>query len=128
MILSDTNIIIEFYKNNPAVIEELRIIGINNLAISVITQAELYLGAFNKSELLKIKKHLALINILPVNSAVSNQFIKLMETYSLSHKLTIPDALIASTAMVNDIDLYTLNYKDFSFIAGLNLYQISSNQ
>ena len=62
-----------------------------------------------------------------MNSDVSNQFIKLMETYSLSHKLTIPDALIASTAIVNEIDLYTLNYKDFSFIAGLNLYQMSSN-
>nr|WP_242411866.1 type II toxin-antitoxin system VapC family toxin [Cyanobacterium sp. IPPAS B-1200] len=127
MILIDTNIIIEFYKNNALVIEELRTIGINNLAISVITQAELYYGAFNKSELLKIKKHLASINILPLNSDVSNQFIKLMETYSLSHKLTIPDALIASTAIVNEIDLYTLNYKDFSFIAGLNLYQMSSN-
>ena len=56
MILIDTNIIIEFYKNNALVIEELRTIGINNLAISVITQAELYYGAFNKSELLKIKK------------------------------------------------------------------------
>jgi len=127
MILIDTNIIIEFYKNNALVIEELRTIRINNLAISVITQAELYYGAFNKSELLKIKKHLASINILSVNSDVSNQFIKLMETYSLSHKLTIPDALIASTAIVNEIDLYTLNYKDFSFIAGLNLYQMSSN-
>lgn len=126
MILSDTNIIIEFYKNNSNVVKELRIIGVNNLAISVITQAELYFGAFNKSELFKIKKHLALINILPVSIEVSNQFIKLMETYSLSHKLNIPDALIASTALVYKVDLYTLNYKDFSFISGLNLYQVSS--
>ena len=43
-----------------------------------------------------------------------------METYSLSHKLTIPDALIAATAIVHDIELYSLNLKDFRFITGLN--------
>jgi tRNA(fMet)-specific endonuclease VapC len=54
---------------------------------------------------------------------ISTQFIELMETYSLSHKLSIPDALIASTALVHKIDLYTLNLKDFCFIEGLNLHE-----
>ncbi len=54
---------------------------------------------------------------------VSDQFIELMENYSLSHKLSIPDALIASTALVYKIDLYTLNLKDFYFIENLNLYE-----
>jgi tRNA(fMet)-specific endonuclease VapC len=45
-----------------------------------------------------------------------------MERYALSHKLTIPDALIAATALVNNVDLYTLNVKDFRFIEGVNLY------
>ncbi len=126
MILCDTNILIEFYKNNPEIINQLRMIGLNQLAISAITQAELYYGAINKVELNQIKKHLKLLHILPLDTMISTKFIELMETYSLSHKLTIPDALIASTAMVNNIDLYTLNYKDFSFITGLNLYQKSS--
>ena len=37
MILCDTNILIEFYKNNPKIIEELRRIGPNNLPISPVT-------------------------------------------------------------------------------------------
>jgi len=45
-----------------------------------------------------------------------------MEEYSLSHRLSIPDALIASTAIVNDLELFTLNLKDFRFIKGLKLY------
>jgi len=45
-----------------------------------------------------------------------------MEEYSLSHKLAIPDALIAATAVVNSISLYTLNTKDFRFIEGLTLH------
>lgn len=100
MILCDTNILIEFYKKNSRVIYELRRIGLDQLAVSAITQAELYYGAINKSELNKIKKHLGLLHFLSVDVMVSAQFIELMETYSLSHKLSIPDALIASTALV----------------------------
>jgi len=127
MILCDTNILIEFYKNNSQIISELRFVGLNQLAISTITQAELYYGAINNVELKKIKKHLQLIHIFPVDITVSDQFIEFMETYSLSHKLSIPDAFIASTALVHKIDLYTLNVKDFRFIVGLNLHQSSSN-
>ncbi|MEA5579747.1 type II toxin-antitoxin system VapC family toxin [Nodularia harveyana UHCC-0300] len=127
MILCDTNILIEFYKNNSRVIYELRRIGINQLAVSAITQAELYYGAINKLELGKIKKHLELLHILSVDVRVSVQFIELMETYSLSHKLSIPDALIASTALVHKIDLYTLNLKDVRFIEGLNLHELPMN-
>jgi tRNA(fMet)-specific endonuclease VapC len=122
MILCDTNIFIEFYKNNPAIINELRKIGVGKISISIITKAELYYGAIHKAELLKIQKHLSLLHDFPIDSQVSIQFIQLMERYSLSHKLTIPDALIAATALVNNLNLYTLNIKDFRFIEGINLY------
>lgn len=51
MILCDTGILIEFYKNNQVIVQALRKIGQDQLAISAITQAELYLGALNKAEL-----------------------------------------------------------------------------
>jgi len=124
MILCDTNILIEFYKNNTAIIQELRQIGSQNLAISVITRAELYYGAINKNELKRIQKHLDLLQNIPTDRSISEQFIQLMANYSLSHKLTIPDALIAATALVNDLELYTLNIKDFRFIENLRLYRI----
>jgi tRNA(fMet)-specific endonuclease VapC len=122
MILCDTNIIIEFYKGNPTILQELGRIGVAQLAISVITQAELYYGALNKAELLRIQKHLNLLHNLPIDYQVSSQFIQLMSQYSLSHKLAIPDALIAATALVNDVELYTLNIKDFRFIENIRLY------
>ena len=122
MILCDTDILIELYKNNPVIIGELRKIGSKQIAISSITQAELYYGALNKQELLKIKKHLSQLEILVVDRTVSERFIQLMENYALSHKLAIPDAIIAATALVNNLDLYTLNQKDFRFISNLNLY------
>lgn len=122
VILCDTNILIEFYKGNPAIFQALRAIGPGSLAVSVVTQAELYFGALNKRELSSIRRHLALIQCVPLDVTISGRFIELMETYSLSHGLAIPDALIAATALVHFLELYTLNIKDFRFIAGLGLY------
>lgn len=123
MILCDTNILIEFYKNNPQVVQELRQIGPSQLAVSSITYAELFFGALNKAELTKIKQHLSLLVQVPLDVSVSTIFLQLMESYSLSHKLTIPDALIAATALVHNLELYTLNVKDFRYISNLKLYQ-----
>jgi tRNA(fMet)-specific endonuclease VapC len=123
MILCDTNILIEFYKNNPAVVQELRTIGQDSIAISIITQAELYYGAVNKQELLSIRRHLSLIHRYPLDLAASLKFIDLMETFSLSHKLSIPDALIAATALVHDVAIYTFNRRDFHFIPGIHLHE-----
>jgi predicted nucleic acid-binding protein len=123
MILCDTNILIEFYKNNPQIVQELRQIGPRQLAVSPITQAELYFGALNKAELKKIKQHLSLLTQLPLDVSVSAIFLQLMESYSLSHKLSIPDALIAATALDHNLELYSLNAKDFRFISSLKLHQ-----
>lgn len=127
MILCDTNIFIEFYKNNAAVIRELHAIGSNQVAITPIVVAELYFGALNKVDLQKIKHHLTPLHHIPLDNEIANKFLYLMEAYSLSHKISLPDALIAATALVHDLELYTLNLKDFRFINGLRLYQLSQN-
>jgi len=122
MILCDTNILIEFYKGNAAVIQALRIIGKDNIAVSVITKAELFYGARDKRELTRINKHLELCHCYPVTSDISDLFIKLMTNYSLSHRSSIPDMLIAATAIINGLELYTLNTKDFKFIPAVQLF------
>lgn len=122
MILCDTNILIEFYKGNPAIIQTLRTIGPANIAVSTITKAELFHGARDKQELVKIERHLGQCHCYSLNPAISSLFIDLMRRYSLSHKVSIPDMLIAATAISHDVALYTLNTKDFKFIPDLNLY------
>ena len=62
------------------------------------------------------------VTVYGLNDAVSAIFIELMSCYSLSHKVSIPDMLIAATAISHDLELYTLNTKDFKFIPELNLY------
>jgi tRNA(fMet)-specific endonuclease VapC len=122
VILCDTNILIEFYKGRADVIKTLSAVGVSNLAISVITVGELYFGARDKRELRALRNNLSLLLQLPIDEEISNMHIEFLEKYSLSHKLGIPDALIAATAIRHSIPLYTLNTKDFRYISGLNLY------
>jgi predicted nucleic acid-binding protein len=123
MILCDTNILIEFYKNNSQIVQELRQLGQPQLAVSHITAAELYYGALNKAELNKIKHHLNILTQFPLDASISAEFLHLMENYCLSHKLSLPDALIAATALTHNLELFTLNTKDFHYISNLKLYQ-----
>jgi predicted nucleic acid-binding protein len=122
-ILCDTNILIEYYKNNADVLQQLKTIGAANIAVSVITQAELFYGARNKQELQMLERHLSFCYCYQVDTKISELFAQLMKTYSLSHRATIADMLIAATAVVHAVPLYTLNVKDFRFIPNIQLYQ-----
>ena len=121
MILCDTNIIIEILKGNKRTINIIESIGLENIAISSVTVMELYFGALNKRELNKIKKHLQALNIVHFDTGISESAIKLIERFSKSHGLQIPDAIIAATAMTSKIKLFTFNLKDFKYIDGLKL-------
>jgi predicted nucleic acid-binding protein len=122
VILCDTNILIEFYKGCADVTETLSGVGVSNLAISVITVGELYFGARDKRELKSLRENLSLLQQIPINEEISKLHLGLLEKYSLSHRLSIPDSLIAATALHYSISLYTLNTKDFRYISGLILY------
>jgi tRNA(fMet)-specific endonuclease VapC len=121
MILCDTNVIIEILKGNKTTINIIENIGLENIAISSVTVMELYFGALNKRELNKIKKHLQALNIVHFDADISESAIKLIERFSKSYGLQIPDAIIAATAMTSKIKLFTFNLKDFKYIDGLKL-------
>ncbi len=121
MILCDTNVIIETLKGDDKTIKIIERIGLENIAISSVTVMELYFGAFNKRELNKIKKYLKALNVVHFDNTVSELAVNMIESYSKSHGLQIPDAIIAATALSLEIKLFTLNLKDFRYIDGLKL-------
>ncbi len=122
IVLCDTNILIEFYKNNTTIIKELQTIGVRNISINSIVLAELIYGAQDKRELSVILKNANQLKLIPITASISELTIQLMSQFSLSHTLALPDAFIAATALHHKCPLYTLNKKDFRFINGLELY------
>ena len=122
MILADTNIFIEYYKGNPTVCKTLEYIDPQDIAVSDVVCAELYFGARNKQELSDLVADMEKLTILPISSKISALAVELVKQYCLSHKLKLPDAQIAATALFYDAKLLTLNRKDFAFIPNLKLY------
>jgi predicted nucleic acid-binding protein len=124
MILCDTNIFIEIYRNNLDIIQSVKSIGQHNIAVSDVTCAELLFGARNKKELQTIRKDLNKLTVLPINEGISTMAVQLIEKYALSHRLSMPDALIASTAIIHNFELYSLNLKDFKFLDQVVLFSV----
>ena len=80
-------------------------------------------GCRNKDDLTRIKKGLAQCQteILPVNAAVSDRAMQLIDAYALSHSLQLGDALNAATALEHGLAVLTANTKHFSPIADLRI-------
>ena len=120
MIFIDTNIVIEYLKDNSF----LKGCNFEELFINDIVIMELYQGARNKQDLAFIKKKVAVFQILNTHQEIINLAKQIVEKYGLSHNMKIMDALIAATAMVYDLELMTLNRKHFQFLPQLKINQV----
>ena len=121
MVLCDTNIFIHAFNGRQETVDRLRKIGLDKVALSVITLMELYQGMGNKIELAQLKRKISYYDVVDVDIATSKLAANLIEKYKLSHNLQIPDAIIAATAVIHQIPFYTYNVKDFAFIPGISL-------
>ena len=70
-----------------------------------------------------MKKKIKYYDVVQVDNQISTLAIRLIERFSLSHGLQIPDAIIGATAAVHKIKLYTYNRKYFGFIPGVFFYE-----
>ena len=84
--------------------------------INSIVQMEILSGALNKRELKKINRLLSRFLLVEIDQDILNVAVKLVNRYSLSHGMSVYDAIIAATCMVYDLPLWTLNKKDFRFL------------
>ena len=110
----DTNIIIEYLKGNQKIIDKLN--SFDEVFINEIIIMELYQGAKNKRELNYIKKSISEFRVLKTSNEIIKLAKEILEEYTLSHNTKIMDAIIASTVIVYDLKLYTLNLKDFRYL------------
>jgi len=105
-------------------ISQLHIVdNIPEIAVCDVVRAELYYGARNKQDLQEIITDLEEFSVFPLTQQISELAVNFVKTYCLSHKLEFADALIAATAILHNVELYTLNRKDFVFIPNLRLYE-----
>jgi len=124
MVLCDTNIFIHAFNGDAKTISALQSIGYDNILLSNITVMELYQGMGNKEELQEMKKKIKYYDVIEVDVETSKLATQLIDQFNLSHGLLIPDAIIAASALIHRIELFTYNVKDFQFIPDIKLYKI----
>lgn len=127
-IICDTDVMIDYFdKTNPrhsrtASILENDIL-LDNIVLSAVTKMELLLGATNKNDLNRISKEINRFNIALINDEISLKAILLVQKYSLSHGLRLPDSLVAATSIISGLDLFSYNTKDYIFVPRIILYK-----
>ena len=62
------------------------------------------------------------LNRIYIDREVNRKAEEIMFQYR-GRRPKIPDCLIAATALVFNLEIYTLNIKDFDYISGVKLYK-----
>ena len=116
IVFVDTNIVIEYLKkkNNETIVKFVD--SFDTVYINDVVIMELYQGARDKRELNYIKKKIMKFEVLNMNQEIVSLAREILDRYTLSHNTKIMDALIASTVIMYNMDLYTLNKKDFKYL------------
>ena len=113
MYLVDTNILIYYFNDSIPTSEKDKINNIfkSYFNISIITEME-FLGYKHHTKLSfeKAKTFISNADVLNINREIAKHVINIRKQYSIK----LPDAIIASTSMKNNLTLVTRNVKDFS--------------
>jgi predicted nucleic acid-binding protein len=114
--LTDTNVFSEIFKGSADVKRFVE--GFEN-SVDTTVYVECLQGSKDNREKQIIKKYLSRFPIFYHTPDISKQTIALIDRYSNSHGLLLPDAQIAAVCLENDLTLITYNVGDFKFIKGL---------
>ncbi|WP_454983121.1 type II toxin-antitoxin system VapC family toxin [Capnocytophaga sputigena] len=127
-IICDTNVISRYILNSSTeitiTIEE--IIGIENIFITPVIYIELmnwlaFYEGIEKTKRMQLKRLINSIPVITLNEDICNFAMKL--AFQNPHS-KVADTLIGATAIYYNINIYTLNKKDFELI-GAPLYSIT---
>jgi tRNA(fMet)-specific endonuclease VapC len=124
--LLDTDICIYWLKGAQPILEHVNMLGLNRLAISAITAAELYFGAHNSARvaenLFRAEAFVHQMTVLPLGDSILKIFGRIKaELRKQGQPLADFDLLIASTALSEGRVLVTNNIQHYARIPGLQL-------
>jgi tRNA(fMet)-specific endonuclease VapC len=125
LVLCDTCVIIDFVNGHDPLLQSLHDSQCT-LFFNAIIEMELLYGAHNQRELRKIQQKLNIFRRLELHQAMLDRATHFVTTYTLSHRLNPADAIIAATAVLYDLPLFTHNTKDFKYLPDVRLWQPES--
>jgi len=119
----DTNTIIYYLDNDPAVVSVLDPIFAQDIAIfvSIVTELELFSHpGLTAADIAELTQLLTSVVVFPLESRLA----QLASALRRQYRLKTPDSVVAATAVLTRTTLVTRNIRDFQGIAGLSLLPI----
>jgi len=119
--LVDTNILIYYFADTIPEKKVSRIEDIfrTSFNISIITKVEfLGWGKHMENGFEKAREFISFANVIPLTDEIANLTIYGRRNYNIK----LPDAVIAATAVHNNLILVTRNAKDFKGVKDLEIY------
>jgi predicted nucleic acid-binding protein len=114
-LLLDTNVLIEYLRGREDAIQYLEGLE-DDLLVSAITVAELFVGARDDEEERSLDRFLSAFSILPVTEGVARLGGLFRRDYGRSHGTGLADALIAAAAEEANARFVTFNGRHFPMI------------
>jgi len=113
-ILLDSDVIIQWLRGYQPVADSLlKVLGSgHNLLWTPVSIAEIFAGA-RKSESAPIEKLFLILETLPISATIGRKAGYYLQKYSKSHSVELGDALIAASACITRLSLWTLNRKHY---------------
>ncbi len=113
-VVIDTDVLIEYLRNNEKIVKRFAETykKEKKLCYSPITRAEIVAGQRRGEEGIT-SRLFGLMECLKIDDAIGHKAGEYMKSYRASHSTEIADALIAATAQVTDLPLWTLNKKHY---------------
>ena len=113
-ILLDSDIIIAWLRGyQPIADAVLNLLeGGHSLLWTPVSIAEIFAGA-KKSESARLQTLFQILETLPISEAIGKKAGHYLQKYSKSHSVELGDALIAASASVVNLSLWTINKKHY---------------
>ncbi|WBA42418.1 type II toxin-antitoxin system VapC family toxin [Hymenobacter canadensis] len=118
--IADTNVVIDLVLGRLPMSSATWLdtqLAAQQIAVSVITRIELLGKLVPDSEASFLQSFVQAVAILPIDEPVVQQTILLRQ----QHRIKLPDALIAATAIAHGLPLLTRNVSDFNSIIGIQV-------
>lgn len=121
MLLVDTDVLIDCLRGTIPARQWLATVKAESFGVPGAVAMELLMGCRNRADQRQVQKFITRFQVLWHDAFEFARAYDLLLSYRLSSALSIPDSLIASSALSRNAILLTFNLKHFQIIRGLDV-------